>query len=217
MRVPAALSLAAGPALGARAIRLLGSTLRISRDERSVRPLWAAGAPLIYAVWHSRVLLLPYLYPERRLRVLVSHSHDGEILSQVLERFGLGSVRGSSSRGGAEAMRGLLRALGDGRDVVLVPDGPKGPREIVKPGIVTLAALSGAVIVPLAVAASAEWRMASWDAFRIPRPFSRCAVRFGAPITVPRRAGAQAREAVRKEIEAALHDVSRRADEDAGR
>ncbi len=217
MKVPAALALAVGPALGASGIRILGSTLRISRDERSVRPLWEARTPLIYAVWHSRVLLLPYLYPGRRLRVLVSRSHDGEILARVLERFDLGAVRGSSSRGGAEAMRDLLRALGDGWEVVLVPDGPKGPPEIVKPGIVALAALSGAVIVPLAVAASAEWRMASWDAFRVPRPFSRCAVRFGDPIGVPRRAGAEAREAVRKDVEAALHDISRRAHEAASR
>jgi lysophospholipid acyltransferase (LPLAT)-like uncharacterized protein len=199
------------------ALRLLAWTLRVRRDERSVRPLWAAGAPLIIGVWHSRALLLPYLYRGRRFRVLVSRSRDGEILGRVLARFGLGAIRGSSSRGGAEAMRELLRALRDGWGVVVVPDGPKGPPETVKPGIVTLAALSGVPIVPLAVAASAEWRMSSWDAFRIPRPFSRCVVRFGEPIEVPRPLDAGMREALRKEVEAALAAVSRRADEDVAR
>jgi lysophospholipid acyltransferase (LPLAT)-like uncharacterized protein len=100
---------------------------------------------------------------------------------------------------------------------VVVPDGPKGPPESAKPGIVTLAALSGVPIVPLAVAAAAEWRVSSWDGFRIPRPFSRCVVRFGEPIEVPRRLEAGMREAVRKEVEAAVSAVSRRADEDVAR
>lgn len=217
MRVPAGLAQVLGPALGALTLRLLGCTLRVDRDERTVEPLWAAGAPVIFAVWHSRVLLLPYLYRGRRLRVLVSRSRDGEILAGLLARFRLTTARGSSSRGGVQAMRDLLSALGDGWGVVVVPDGPTGPPEIVKPGIVTLAALSGAAIVPLAVAASSEWRMASWDAFRVPRPCARCVVRFGEPMAIPRRLDTQAREAARKNVEAALHEISARADADAGR
>lgn len=180
-----------------------------------MEPLWNRRDPLVFAVWHSRVLLLPHLYHGRRLRVLVSRSRDGEILARFLARFGLSAARGSSSRGGAGALRELVRALQEGWSVVIVPDGPKGPPEIVKPGIVTLAALSGAAVVPLAVATSSEWRLASWDEFRIPRPFSRCVVRFGEPIRVPRRGGREAQEAARKEIEAALRAVSWRADEEA--
>jgi lysophospholipid acyltransferase (LPLAT)-like uncharacterized protein len=128
---------------------------------------------------------------------------------------GLEVVRGSSSRGGAEALRTLARSLADGVSVMVVPDGPRGPREIVKPGVVTLAALSGAAIVPVALGASAEWRLRSWDRFRIPRPFARCVMRFAEPIAVARDADRDMREAARKEVEAALHAVSGRADGEA--
>lgn len=215
MRAPGRLTLAVGPALGAAAVRLLARTLTIRREERAMEPLWSRGEPLVFAVWHSRVLLLPHLYHGRQLRVLVSRSRDGEVLARFLARFGLTTARGSSSRGGAGALRELLRALREGWSVVVVPDGPTGPPEIVKPGIVTLAALSGAAVVPLAVAASSDWRMASWDEFRIPRPFSRCVVRFGEPIRVARQGGRDAQEAARKEIEAALRAVTGRADEEA--
>lgn len=215
MRAPASLSLALGPALGAVTIRLLARTLTVRREEGAVAAIWAGGAPLIFTVWHSRVLLLPYLYRGRRLRVLASRSRDGEIIARLMARFGLETVRGSSSRGGTAALRELLRSLRAGWGVVVVPDGPRGPREVVKPGIVTLAALSGAAVVPLAVAASSDWRMPSWDELRIPRPFSRCVVRFGEPIRIARRCGRDAQEAARKEIEAALRAVTWQADDEA--
>ncbi|MBI2199858.1 MAG: lysophospholipid acyltransferase family protein [Candidatus Rokubacteria bacterium] len=215
MRVPASLSLAVGPALGAVAIRLLARTITVRREEGAVAAIWAGGAPLIFTVWHSRILLLPYLYRGHRLRVLASRSRDGEIIARLMARFGLETVRGSSSRGGAAALRELLRSLRAGWGVVVVPDGPRGPREVVKPGIVTLAALSGAAVVPLAVAASSDWRMPSWDELRIPRPFSRCVVRFGEPIRIARRCGRDAQEGARKEIEAALRAVTWQADDEA--
>jgi hypothetical protein len=126
-------------------------------------------------------------------------------------------VRGSSSRGGGEALRALTRALRDGHEVVVVPDGPRGPREVLKPGVIALARLSGAPIVPVAVGAAREWRLHSWDEFRIPRPFARCVVRFGEPIHVARAAGPEADEAARKDVEAALRDLSWQVDEEARR
>src|SRR5262249_26210863 len=185
-------------------VRLLARTLEIRREESTVSGLWREGTPAIYAVWHGRILLLPHLYGWRRARVLASRSRDGELLTRFVARFGLEAVRGSSSRGGAEALRLLARSLREGRDAVLVPDGPRGPRETVKPGIVALARLSGAPIVPMAVGASAEWRIQSWDEFRIPRPFARCVVRFGDPIRVPADADRGAQEGARKEVETAL-------------
>jgi lysophospholipid acyltransferase (LPLAT)-like uncharacterized protein len=205
----------AAPMLGATMVRLLARTLEIRRDETSVSALWRAGTPAIYAVWHGRILLLPYLYGWRRARVLASRSRDGELLSRFVTRFGLEAVRGSSSRGGAEALRLLVRSLVEGRDVVVVPDGPRGPRETVKPGIVALARLSGAPIVPMGVGASAAWRLKSWDEFQIPRPFARCVLRFGDPIRVPADADRAAQEATRKEVEAALHTLCWEADEEA--
>jgi len=217
MKVPGSLALAAGPALGAIAVRALAATLRIRQEETAVAPLWAARAPVIYAVWHGRILLLPYLYGRRGLHALASRSRDGELVARWIRRFGLAPVRGSSTRGGGEALRVLTRALRDGGEVVVVPDGPRGPREVLKPGVIALARLSGVPIVPAAVGASREWRLRSWDEFRIPRPFARCVVRFGEPIHVSRGADRAGEEAARKEVEAALHMLCWRVDEEARR
>jgi lysophospholipid acyltransferase (LPLAT)-like uncharacterized protein len=215
MRIGARLKRAVVPVVGAMAVRLLARTLRIRREEAAVEGLWRAGTPIIYAVWHGRILLLPYLYGSRRARVLASRSRDGELLTRFVARFGLEAVRGSSSRGGADALRRLARSLRDGRDAVVVPDGPRGPREIAKAGIVALARFSGAPIVPLALGASAEWRLRSWDEFRIPRPFARCVLRFGDPIWISHDADHGVVEAARKEVEAALRALSWRVDGEA--
>jgi len=217
MKVPAPLALAAGPALGALALRALAGTLRIRCEEAAVAPLWAARAPLIYAVWHGRILLLPYLYGGRGGQVLASRSHDGELVARWIRRFGLEPIRGSSTRGGGEALRLLARALRSGREVVVVPDGPRGPREVLKPGIITLARLTGAPIVPIAVGASREWRLGSWDEFRIPRPFARCVMRFGEPIHVSRALDRAGEEAARKDVEAALRGLGWQVDAEARR
>lgn len=212
MRLPPSLALRLGPPLGAVALRALASTCAVRFAEGDAGVRWRAGTPFVFATWHSRVLLLPYLYRGRRLRVLTSRSRDGELVARLCARMGLEVVRGSSSQGGAEAFHALTRSLADGVSVLVVPDGPRGPREIVKAGVVTLAALSGAAIVPVALGASAEWRLRSWDGFRVPRPFARCVMRFAEPIVVARAAN---REAVRKDVEAALRAVSSRADAEA--
>jgi hypothetical protein len=215
MKIPPGLTLTAGPALGALALRALARTLRVRREEASVAALWAARRPVIYVVWHGRLLLLPYLYGHRGCRVLASRSRDGELVARWARRFGLEPVRGSSSRGGSDALRALARALRAGGEVVVVPDGPRGPREVLKPGVIALARLTGAPIVPMAVGASREWRVRSWDEFRIPRPFARCVMRFGEPIHVSRAADRTGEEAARKEVEAALRDLGWRVDEEA--
>jgi hypothetical protein len=217
MKIPAGLTLTAGPVLGALALRALARTLRVRREEASVAALWAARRPVIYVVWHGRLLLLPYLYGHRGCRVLASRSRDGELVARWARRFGLEPVRGSSSRGGSDALRALARALRAGGEVVVVPDGPRGPREVLKPGVIALARLTGAPIVPMAVGASREWRVRSWDEFRIPRPFARCVMRFGEPIHVSRAADRTGEEAARKEVEAALRDLGWRVDEEARR
>ncbi len=215
MKVPPALALAVGPAMGALALRVLARTLRIGHEEAAAAPLWAARAPVIYAVWHGRILLLPYLYGHRGCHVLASRSRDGELVARWISRFGLRPVRGSSTRGGGEAFRRLTRALRGGGEVVVVPDGPTGPREVLKSGVIALARLSGAPILPTAVGASREWRLGSWDEFRIPKPFARCVIRFGEPIRVPPTADRSAQEAARKEVEAALRGLTWQVDEEA--
>jgi lysophospholipid acyltransferase (LPLAT)-like uncharacterized protein len=215
MKIPSALALAAGPVVGSLGLRALARTLRVRREERAVAPLWAARTPVIYAVWHGRVFLLPYLYGHRGSLVLASRSRDGEIVSRLIQRFGLEPVRGSSTHGGGEALRLLTRQLRRGREVVVVPDGPVGPREVLKSGVIALARLSGAPIVPMAVGASRYWQLRSWDEFRIPKPFARCVMRFGEPIRVPVDADRAVQEAARKEVEAALRGLTWQVDQEA--
>lgn len=205
------------PAAGSWALRLLAVTLRIRREEEAVQPLWTAAAPVIYVVWHGRLLLMPYLYGRRGFRVLISRSEDGAMVADLVRRFGFVPVRGSSSRGGALGLRSLVRALRAGHSVVVVPDGPRGPHEVLKAGVVVLAKLTGAPVVPAALGASSEWQARSWDEFRIPKPFARCVARFGEPIAVPRDGDAAGEETARKEIEAALRAVTWQVDEEARR
>ena len=211
----------AGPGLwlGVAGVRLLGRSLRFEEIGREhVEGLWARGAPVIYAIWHGRVLMLPYFYGRRRpAHVLASHSRDGELLSRFVERFGIGVVRGSSSRGGAVALRGLARVLRrGGTEVLVAPDGPRGPRHVVQPGVVALAGFTGAAIVPIAAGASRGTVLRSWDRFVIPHPFARLCVAIGEPLYVPREADRQTLEAVRRDLEARLSAVTRAADERVG-
>jgi lysophospholipid acyltransferase (LPLAT)-like uncharacterized protein len=184
------------PPIAAALVRALGTTLRLRvAGTEDVGRHWAVGHPVIYAVWHGQILMVPWLnerlrasHGARPATVLVSRSRDGEIVARYLSRFGLDSVRGSTSRGGREAGRALVAAVRRGRDVAVVPDGPRGPSGQLQPGVVTLAALTGAPIVPLGVAARRALRLRSWDGFLVPLPFARCAAVFGPPLAVARDA-----------------------------
>ena len=141
--------------------------------------------------------------------MLASRSRDGELVARWATRFGLGVVRGSSSRGGAEALRELTAVLRAGEDVAIVPDGPRGPRECLQPGVVVLAALTGAPVVPFGFAARPARRLASWDRFMVPLPFARAAAVFGKPCVIARDAD---RETARADLERALAEVTESAD-----
>lgn len=205
------------PPVAAAAVRVLGATLRITEEGvEAMEPLWAARQPLIYAAWHGRILMIPWLsgrFERRRgartVSVLASRSRDGELVARWVSRFGMSVVRGSSSRGGAEALRALTAAVRAGQDVAVVPDGPRGPRERLQAGLVVLAAATGAPVIPLGFAAHPAQRFASWDRFLMPLPFARAAVVFGKAATVPR--GAE-REPARADLERALREATETAD-----
>jgi lysophospholipid acyltransferase (LPLAT)-like uncharacterized protein len=205
------------PPLAAVAVRALGATLRVTEvGVETLQPRWAAGQPVIYAVWHGRILMVPWLTARlrrtrgaRAVRVLASRSRDGELVARWVARFGLTVVRGSSSRGGTGALRALAASVRAGEDVAVVPDGPRGPRERLQPGLVVLASLTGAPVVPLAFAARPARCLASWDRFLVPLPFARAAVVFGKAATVPRDAD---RETARADLERALREVTQTAD-----
>jgi lysophospholipid acyltransferase (LPLAT)-like uncharacterized protein len=144
--------------------------------------------PVIFAFWHGGLLPLVYTHRNRRIQVLVSQNKDGEIITRIIERMGYGTVRGSSSRGGSEALRELLGHAKLKLSLGITPDGPRGPRREVQDGLIALAALSGVPIAPLAASATRAWQLDSWDRFEIPKPFARRFLVSGPLVWVPREA-----------------------------
>jgi lysophospholipid acyltransferase (LPLAT)-like uncharacterized protein len=205
------------PSIAAPAVRALGATLRLAVvGTEAVVPLWRAGRPIIYIAWHGRILMMPWANARlrrtrgaRRATVLASGSRDGDLIARYAARFGLPAVRGSSSHGGAAAVRALAGVLREGEDIVVVPDGPRGPARTMQPGVAALAALTGTPVVPLAFAARPAIQLATWDRFQIPLPLARAAVVFGAPVDLPRGAD---RERASRELAVALDAVTDAAD-----
>lgn len=158
------------PPIGAGIIRWLGRSMRIeTRGQEGVDELYRQGKHVIIAFWHERQLMMPLTYRGTLAYILISQHRDGEIIARIVERFGFRSVRGSSTRGGLEALRSLIRLGRSGVDLVVTPDGPKGPRRTAKMGVVQLAKASGLPIVPLAFSCSkknsSRAGIASWSHF----------------------------------------------------
>ena len=172
--------------------------------------------PVIFCLWHNRLALSLILFrryvqarqPQRTLAALVSASRDGGMLARVLELFGVVPVRGSSSRRGPQALRELVSAADKGCDLAITPDGPRGPCYVVQEGIVSLAQLTGMVIVPASFHLSCKWRLKTWDRFQIPLPFARCEVQLGQPVRIPREASDAEREQLRLDLETRMKAIT---------
>ena len=170
-------------ALGFRLLQIWARTLRYEIDDRA----GVIGKPVnenyIGALWHNRLLIFPFVlrrfFSNRGGAALISASRDGELLADAIKRFDFDVVRGSSSRLGARAILQLTDVLALGRDVVITPDGPRGPAYELGPGIIFLAQKSGAPVVPVNMEYSSYWRLKSWDRFILPRPFSKVHVIIG--------------------------------------
>jgi lysophospholipid acyltransferase (LPLAT)-like uncharacterized protein len=178
---------------GALLVRVLGRTwrIRVSHDE-DVRRLRAAGTPIVFIIWHGQLLPLLYQHRDERVAVLISEHADGEIIARVATRLGYQTVRGSTSRGAARALLGLARVVGEGHDLAITPDGPRGPAKSLAPGAVIVAQRTGAPLIAAAVSVSRAWRLKSWDQFVIPKPFARLHFAYSDPATVT---AGQARDA----------------------
>ena len=151
------------------------------------------------------------------LVLVASRSRDGELVARFARAHGVGSVRGSSSRGGRAVLSGSYRALVEDRTApILIPDGPRGPAYELKPGAVALSQMAGAAILPLGFAARRSWIVGSWDRLIIPRPFTRIAVAVGEPVAVPRKLSSEEREAARLHCQDALDRVTRTAEAAVG-
>ena len=195
------------------AVMVIGGTLRWRIEDRAGLLTNVPRHATIFAFWHNRLFLLPYLFRKHwrtrqhdRVAVLVSASRDGEKLVRVLSRFDLVCVRGSSSRRGKEALRELTRLVQQGYDAGITPDGPRGPKYRVQDGVIRLAQLTGAPVIPISYSVSRKITLRSWDSFMIPLPFGSATLRIGAPIDVP--AGDEHREPKRLELERALQAMA---------
>jgi len=181
--------------------------LRIVDPHGTLRAI-GPGTPSIWAFWHNRLFLTAHMFrsffPRHRGAALASVSKDGEIISALIERFGVQAVRGSSSRRGAAALVAMRRFLLSGHVVALTPDGPRGPVHRVNPGVVKLAQVTGIPIVPLHLRMESFWALRSWDGFRLPVPFSRVDVVFGAAHVVAATSTEEEFEAERLRFEQVL-------------
>jgi lysophospholipid acyltransferase (LPLAT)-like uncharacterized protein len=171
--------------IGVWILRVLGMTWRVRvRDGDNLRRVRQPGRPIIFALWHGQLLPLLFHHRNEGISILISEHGDGEIIARIAKRLGCRTVRGSTSRGAARALLGLVRELEEGHDLAITPDGPRGPARSVAPGTLVVAQRSGAPIVPIVADASWGWRLKSWDSFLIPGPFARVTVVYGEPIYI---------------------------------
>lgn len=191
-------------------MRLWCSTLRYGIEDRcGIGNPEEFEGPVVLVLWHNRIFPVPAAWrhscgASRKMVVLTSASHDGAILARAMGVFGIGSVRGSSSRRGVAALVALRKALREGSDATVTPDGPRGPRYAVRPGVVKIAETSGAPLIPIHVEFASVWRLKTWDRFCLPKPFSRVRVIFDEALAVPPGLSDADFEAWRCRIEAVL-------------
>ncbi|HEY6066983.1 MAG TPA: lysophospholipid acyltransferase family protein [Thermoanaerobaculia bacterium] len=209
MSAAAALSRAVGAVL-----LLHRATLRVRllHGER-FRDLSQRGVPILFALWHGRMFLSIQVHRNQGIATMASQSKDGEIIARWLERNGYMVARGSSSRGGGAAFKELVRAMRSGRAAALTVDGPRGPARVVQPGIVELARLTGAWILPITFSSARPRFLRSWDRYLVPLPFSKNVVAYGEPFLLPPDMPPD--EAARK-IAEAIDAATREADDSVG-
>lgn len=200
--------------IGARVVRCWMATVRYRYHALGPAVEPSARRPVqkcIYAFWHENMLLLANQYGGLGNRVLISQHADGQLIAEMCGYLGFEPIRGSTTRGGVEAVRRIVRE-GQAGSLIITPDGPRGPRRQVQRGLVYLAAHTGLPIVPVGLACPRPWRMKSWDRFVLPRPFSRAICLTAEPIVVPADADKEQLEYHRQQVETDLTWLSEAAE-----
>jgi lysophospholipid acyltransferase (LPLAT)-like uncharacterized protein len=186
---------------------------RINPEGREQACLLSEKRLVAYACWHQNALATVMTHTRRRLAILVSRSFDGEVIAFVAKKFGIHSARGSSSRGGLEALRQLIKLTREGYEVGITVDGPRGPRHVVKGGVIALASRTGVPILPTACRGRRTWTLTkSWDQFRFPKPFTEILVLYGPPIQIPNRLSDSEMHEYQQKVGDALMDLERKLD-----
>src|SRR2546423_2317542 len=197
-------------------IESVAFTLRLRWDTNAPLNRVKATQQAIFCVWHNRLAISLIVYRDficrggrsPKLGAIVSASKDGGIVARILEHFGVQPVRGSSSRRGPQALLELTSWAERGYDLAITPDGPRGPRYVVQPGVISLAQLTGLPIVPVTYHFRWKISMRSWDRFQIPLPFSRGVLKLGMPVEIPRDATEEQRELIRLQLESSLRELT---------
>jgi lysophospholipid acyltransferase (LPLAT)-like uncharacterized protein len=202
------------PVVGYPLISALGSTYRWRTDGlEHLEAVLASGRLPVLSFWHGRILPATYFFRRRGIVVITSENFDGEWIAGIIERFGYGTARGSTSRGARRALLQLTRDMAGGKAAAFTVDGPRGPARIAQPGAVWLAKATGNPVVPFHLEAARHWTLNSWDRTQIPKPFSTVALALGEPFNVAADADAAAIEAGRVVLEQRLHALEARARE----
>ena len=196
-------------------LRMLGATWRISVEGPD--PFVDRSGPHLGAFWHRNALIAAFMFRDRRFSVPVSRSRDGDLITQLLLGLGYATPpRGSSSRGGASALRALVNMVEEGFTISIQTDGPRGPARVSKYGMVSLARRTGRPISPLGFSAKPCIRFRSWDGTLLPLPFARVLCSFGSPIHVPRDAKPDEEEVIRQQLDCELNRLTDEADDRYG-
>ncbi len=199
-----------GPPLAYWAIRLIFLTMRIEYvNDGPCRKHLGEGGNIILAFWHGQLLMMPFSYfGTRGITILVSHHSDGELIARTVSRFGIHSVRGSTTRGWFGGFKAMLKRAREGGDIAITPDGPRGPARVAQTGVIQLASKTGLPIIPVAFAASKKKVFKSWDSFMAPRLFSRGAFVYADPIFVKKRLDSAATEAAAEALQKTLNGLT---------
>ncbi len=170
--------------------------------------------PFIVCIWHGKILIPIFVHRHQNIHAMVSLHVDGEMIAQTLHRLGVRTIRGSSTRGAQRATVEMIRALKRGKICAIMPDGPKGPRHVFKPGAITIAQKSSAYLLPLTFACSNTFRfIKSWDRFTLPLPFSQSLAIYGEPIPVPADLQEESFEDFRLMVEGKMLELEKYAEE----
>ena len=198
--------------LGYRIVALLGSTLRWKTEGlEHFDAIVRGGHQPIMAFWHGRILPATYYFRRRGIVVITSENFDGEWIAGIIERFGYGTARGSTSRGARKALLQLTRDMAAGKPAGFTIDGPRGPARVAQAGAVWLSKATGNPVLPFHLEADRYWTVKSWDRTQIPKPFATVAIAMGEPFAVPGNADDGAIEGARVSLERRLSRLETRA------
>jgi lysophospholipid acyltransferase (LPLAT)-like uncharacterized protein len=199
--------------LGYPLINALGHTLRWRVEGlEHLEAIRASGRQPVMAFWHGRILPATFYFRRRGIVVITSENFDGEWIARIIERFGYGTARGSTSRGGRKAILQMMRDIKAGRPAGFTLDGPRGPARVAQAGAVWLASATGNPVLPFHLEASSHWSLRSWDRTQIPKPFSTVALVVGEPMEVPVDASDEVLEQSRQDLERRLGALEARAE-----